>query len=415
MVVQLVKPASVQVAGSSRSGPGPIPELDRLLTEKPNVRVAIVQGSFDWFHSGHLALLEGVLSAGEKRGQPFDAVVVVPSRPHDYGDKSYLVTSYDRRLNLVRAAVESSPKLKHKVVVSDLSRRTEAKPAQLVDTLAQAYPSFGFSYALGADSVALSEKWPKFRETLGSSKVELLALSRAGYDSTPGVDWHSAKPVSISSSEIRRALAEGDVSGIRGRVPPSTFEALEAQVATDRANQRSGAGAVGLPKRSDIPFAKIRAEVPAGAIDILDFVAEKDLSDAMRNHLAGVQRLINARAQELENSQFTKASRQLDKAAGQTDKTILDARVGMHLSGRILHKEFEPETAAKVEFLTVLANVLGMPTSLALRHEPEIDGTKRTGVSLRLVEDVSSSIQIYERLPQLDSKSIECTCSPRRS
>ena len=86
---------------------GPVPEVAALLEKKPTARIAIVQGSFDWVHNGHLDLVDAVVGARTqpKKGganTPFDLVVVVPTAV--YERKPFLAASYERRIDLVTEA-----------------------------------------------------------------------------------------------------------------------------------------------------------------------------------------------------------------------------------------------------------------------------------------------------------------------
>src|SRR5690349_850954 len=90
---------------------GPVPAIDALLAKKPNARIAVVQGSFDWFHNGHLELAGNAAAAG------YDLVVVMPTA--EYERKPYLRNAFDRRLALASQAIASRPELAGRVVVSD--------------------------------------------------------------------------------------------------------------------------------------------------------------------------------------------------------------------------------------------------------------------------------------------------------
>lgn len=208
---------------------GPVGALDALCARKPDAQVALLQGSFDWIHNGHLELFEAIARTS------VDVVVVMPTVTND--DKPFLAADARARLALVEAAVAAHPALKDRVVVSDaaIARGAEA-PHVLIEQLLTSYPDARFSYVLGADAFNASARWPTFGVV--EDHMALMVVPRAGValeNQRRADTLVDVTPTAISSSEVRRALAEGDLSALRGRVPPTTMAALEQALATQRA------------------------------------------------------------------------------------------------------------------------------------------------------------------------------------
>lgn len=209
---------------------GPVPELDWLIKSKPNARVALVQGSFDWIHNGHLDMIGAV--AASKSGttqEPFDLVVVMPTTSNK--QKAFLADGVAQRFDLVKRAVAGREDLRGRVAVSDAAIKNSS-PDGLIRQLLETYGTARFTFVQGADAFNQSAKWPTF--SVVEDNMDLAVVPRAGVtlEHSERVDQLiDVQPTAISSSEIRKALDAGDLSGIKGRVPASTFAALTRELA----------------------------------------------------------------------------------------------------------------------------------------------------------------------------------------
>lgn len=394
-----IRAVGTEVQGSTGAvAVGPIDAIGELLARKPNARIALVQGSFDWFHAGHLALVDSVARGKTKdartgKAEPFDLVVVLPT--HEYERKPYLRNSFERRLELVQAAVEDTSALRGRVVVSDAMARLPNRPAELLQELKGAYPGAHLAYCLGADSFnesANHQRWPGFDWV--ERHVPIVVVPRGGHTVERGeraTAQLTGPTVTVSSTEIRRAIYDNDIERLVGRVPRATMQAIREEAVRREDGRRAGARLLGAHVPSEQSFAALRASRPSEAVDLLALVDERQLSESMREHLASLQQRINEGANERRMLQYAVSKNQLPKESGYSDKLVLDARSGTKLAGRFLYKPMVEETAAKAEFVSILANLVGVPTPLVLTHELDHERTtttSRRGVSVRLIDDV---------------------------
>jgi nicotinate-nucleotide adenylyltransferase len=179
------------------------------------MRIAILGGSFNPIHIGHLALANYLCEYDYADELWF---LVSPQNPLKVGDTLW---DDELRLRLVRRAIEGYPRFRVCDVEFALPR-----PSYTIDTLAhlrRAYPQHTFTLVIGSDNW---QKFPAWRshETL-IAEYPILVYPRRGYDVDasllpPTVVLVDAPLIDVSSTFVRRALGEG--KDIRYFLHPST-------------------------------------------------------------------------------------------------------------------------------------------------------------------------------------------------
>jgi nicotinate-nucleotide adenylyltransferase len=365
--------ALVALAGVARAG-RPFPEIDAILARQPKARIAIVQGSFDWVHKGHVELFGAARKA-------YDYVVVVPTR--EYARKPYLRSSFDRRVRLIEQAIAAEPELRGRVAVSRATATIPNRPSEILTELTRRYPGRGFAYVLGADSFDESKDWPGFPAFEKHPDISLVAVARGGARlehperAAAVLDGPTTR---ISSSEIRRALAAGDVKALKDRVPRTTYLALSLEAARRRRERPAGAALVGGPTSSERSFAEVRAEIPPGVTDLLTGVEETKLPEDVRVRLVTVQERLNAARRDFDATSKHVSARSIDPVKGYSEKLILLARQAGRIRGQYAFKSLTETDARKVESLSMLANLVGVPTAPAIPYTVREGRVGQTGV-----------------------------------
>lgn len=191
-------------------------------------KIAIMGGTFDPVHMGHLIAAQSVYDTGF-----FDQVWFMPSGnpPH----KTVELTDSEHRFKMCQLAVEG---IDH-FCVSDFELHREGT-IYTVDTfslLSEAYQDREFYLIIGSDSVHSLHKWYDFERLMKLGNF--VAVGRGGYDKV-GVDElidnyynlygtrfiQVAMPqVEISSTEIRDRQLKGQT--IRYRTPDSVVRYIE--------------------------------------------------------------------------------------------------------------------------------------------------------------------------------------------
>jgi nicotinate-nucleotide adenylyltransferase len=169
-------------------------------------RLGVLGGTFDPIHAGHLAMARGVLAEFE-----LDRILFVPagapwqkagfSAAEDRWMMTVLATAGDPRFEASRMEIDRKG------------------PTYTVDTMAILRdfhgPGVELFFIAGVDAVLTLGTWHRVADLTGTADV--IAVPRPGFDAAalrPMGDWPrvrlaSVDEVDVSSTEIRRKVAEG--------------------------------------------------------------------------------------------------------------------------------------------------------------------------------------------------------------
>lgn len=186
-------------------------------------KLAIMGGTFDPIHMGHLRMAETV-----RQEFDFSRLVLLPAYRPPHKQRRCDFADPADRLEMARLAVEDYPYL----TVSDLEfhRRGLSYTFDTVCRLESLWPDCSFYMVIGADMVEQLPTWYKSHELL--QRIHFLAVERPGYSAEKGVrmvekafgGWAAAKIIpapmpemDVSSTEIRARVRKG--LSIHGLVP----------------------------------------------------------------------------------------------------------------------------------------------------------------------------------------------------
>lgn len=179
-----------------------------------NKKVGIFCGSFNPVHNGHVALADYIA-----RNSDLDEVwlVVSPLNPLKRTIADTLAPN-EQRLDMVRLALRSCERL----FASDIefSLPLPNYTINTLNALKSKYPETDFSLIIGADNLALFERWKDSDVIM--SNFDMLVYPRPGVDldslmqKYPKVRVLENAPLhDVSSTEIRRRISSGEsVSGL---------------------------------------------------------------------------------------------------------------------------------------------------------------------------------------------------------
>jgi nicotinate-nucleotide adenylyltransferase len=192
-------------------------------------RVAILGGTFDPIHLGHIAIAEQA-----RDGAGLEETWLVPSAmpPH----RGAASASAQDRLDMVQSAVAGHPRLR----VLDIEVRRPG-PSYTADTLRQleaGYPGAEFWIVLGADAARDIMTWHGREELLG--RARFLLVNRSGVDRLAEADARrlgfdaggrtliiEVDSPAISATEVRERVAAG--LSLDGLVPAAVAEIIAAR------------------------------------------------------------------------------------------------------------------------------------------------------------------------------------------
>lgn len=183
---------------------------------RPQRYIAIIGGSFDPIHNGHLYLAEKLCQDPE-----IERVAFLPVGNHNF-KKDRIVLPFEQRLQLIQKVLQPGVE----VWLDDASG--SGYTADLMRRLQGKYPDKHFAFVIGSDNLKQLHLWYDF-EWL-QSNVTFLIIPRVGYELQEldelGIKYllKDIRPPGVSSSAIRRNIAQG--LSIRGLVS----DKIESQV-----------------------------------------------------------------------------------------------------------------------------------------------------------------------------------------
>ncbi len=204
--------------------------------------IGLFGGTFNPVHKAHIAVAEIAL-----RKCSLDEIIFIPaaSPPH----KNNSIASFGHRQKMVQRAVAGYPAFSVSLIEEKLT-----SPNYTIDTitaLSSVYPpKTYFTFIMGADAFLDIESWKEYEKLLGMVNLILLPrrgvfnekicplLQKLGYRQQNGhwilaganrsVCFLSCVPPGLSSTEIRRRIAEGKLSGLSQLVDLQVLDYIKA-------------------------------------------------------------------------------------------------------------------------------------------------------------------------------------------
>jgi nicotinate-nucleotide adenylyltransferase len=165
---------------------------------------AVFGGSFNPPHLAHVLALTVVLARFE-----VDRILVVPTYQHPFAKS---LAPYDDRVKMCELAMGWLPRVEISRVEQELGG--ESRTLRTLEHLKAKLPHANLRFLMGADLVVESSKWYGFDKI--SALAPPIVLGRAG------ISYEGAPPAvlpAISSTEVRKQLALGDVGALEQLVP----------------------------------------------------------------------------------------------------------------------------------------------------------------------------------------------------
>lgn len=171
------------------------------------MNIALLFGSFNPVHNGHLAMAHAALQSNK-----CDEVWFVVS-PHNPLKSLDTLASANDRAHMVSLALQNESKIKICTIEFDMP--TPSYTIHTIRKLKEEYPSFNFHILCGTDVVNSLPAWYKYKELIQA--VKFLVCSReienqfASHslvqDYSEQFEFIAFEPLDISSSSIRENLS----------------------------------------------------------------------------------------------------------------------------------------------------------------------------------------------------------------
>lgn len=193
------------------------------------MRLGIFGGTFDPIHNAHLFVAE---SARLLEG--LDRVLFVPTGNHHYRDKPQADAAH--RCAMILGAIQSNAAFE--LDTTDLRENATGYTADLLPRLHAKYPGAGFTFVIGADSLASAE-WVRLDEVIAAlEKFAIAPRAGAGGDALARViaaippelrdrvSTLNLPEIPESATLIRTLIAQG--RSIRYLVPEPVWQYIVA-------------------------------------------------------------------------------------------------------------------------------------------------------------------------------------------
>lgn len=181
--------------------------------------IGILGGSFNPVHIGHLILAQYVREWGYA-----DKVWLMLSPQNPLKGSSNLMSDM-KRLAMLNKSTRNAEGIETCDI--ELSMPRPSYTINTLDTLAHRYPAKQFKLIIGSDNWAIFNKWKDWERIL--SDYGVLVYPRLGYpiedSDTPGMTAISAPVIDISSTFVRKAIAEG--RDMNFFLPPEVFRYIQ--------------------------------------------------------------------------------------------------------------------------------------------------------------------------------------------
>lgn len=169
----------------------------------PYTQIGVFGGSFNPVHCGHLMLASWLAQFTSLKEV---WMTISPENPL----KSSTAVSDAHRLAMLRMAIGQDPLLKACDIEMHLPR-----PSYTINTLCELksrWPQYQFRLIIGGDNWHIFDRWREHEEI--ARDYSPIIYPRPGYDIDPttlpeGVEIVDAPMIDVSSTMIRKALAEG--------------------------------------------------------------------------------------------------------------------------------------------------------------------------------------------------------------
>jgi len=171
--------------------------------QKAATDIAIIGGTFDPIHNGHLQVISEIAKI-------FQKVIVIPTGNPWLKDHNP-IASGEQRVAMAQIAVNSL-NLGERVQVSAMEVKRPG-PSYAIDTvneLSKIYPDSKFTLVLGSDAASNLSKWHRSDEL--QKLIQVLVVKRPGVKSSNFAEIEIAAP-DLSSTQIRDKVANSaDIS-----------------------------------------------------------------------------------------------------------------------------------------------------------------------------------------------------------
>ena len=183
--------------------------------------IAVLGGSFDPVHNGHVMIARSALAELE-----LDRLIVMPAAQSPFKPDQALAPAA-ARMEMLRAAFSGEPEIE--ISSWELDRGGVSYSIETLRALAAEHPEAQLFYLIGADHVATLPQWREADALAAAATFVVVPRPGAPEEVFPqpfSGRYLQGKPMAISASEIRDRLRAG--RSVANFVPPPVAQLLNS-------------------------------------------------------------------------------------------------------------------------------------------------------------------------------------------
>lgn len=196
------------------------------------MNIGIFGGAFNPVHNGHLHLIDELYRSVSALKGGIDKLLIIPTANPPHKSSNGLISG-EHRIAMLELAI-SELQYARNVDISKIELESDEKSYTYLTLtkLRRIYPNDNFILFIGSDQLFNFQKWYRYEDIL--KLAEVCAITREECErqavadflnqnkDLAGVNALIAKPVVVSSTDIRNRLANGE--SIDGLVPQSVAQ-----------------------------------------------------------------------------------------------------------------------------------------------------------------------------------------------
>ena len=168
------------------------------------MKIGLYFGSYNPIHIGHQIIANSMLAHTD-----MDEVWFVVSPQNPFKANQQLLDDQER-VEMVRLAVEDNPRIK--VCDIELSLPRPSYTYTTLCHLHKLHPNHEFRLIMGSDNLEHFDRWRNFEDIVAEHQVYVFPRPNhplGRWENHPAIHWVECPQMEISSSYIRKEIAEG--------------------------------------------------------------------------------------------------------------------------------------------------------------------------------------------------------------
>lgn len=198
------------------------------------MRIGVFGGAFNPIHNGHLHLIDELCRAEAAFGK-IDRLLIIPTANPPHKSAEGLISA-DHRIAMINLAISELKYAKNvEISTIELESREKSYTYLTLKKLREQYPNDSFVLFIGSDQLFNFQRWYRYRDILRLSDVSAITRQECQRQAVAdflsqnkelaGINVLAAKPVVVSSTEIRQRVARGE--DISAFVPKAVNEYIK--------------------------------------------------------------------------------------------------------------------------------------------------------------------------------------------